>query len=388
MKKITIYVFVCALILSCSSVKQTRQFINMGNYDEAINLAVKKLQSNKLKKGNQPYVIMLKEAFDKAVIADNEKITFLEKENNPQKIEELYNLYKKLSERQNKIKPLLPLKIIESNKDVSFNFTNYQNDIIETQLALVKHLYKKSMTTLENKYLSKLDYRDVHNDLSYIQKLSPNYKDVVNLLNFTHQKGTDLVYVTLKNETNKVIPKRLEEDLLNFDTYRLNDFWTVYHVKKDNRINYDYQLQLNFRNIDISPERVNEKELIKEKEIEETITIKDDSGKEVKTIKKINAICTVYQITQLKNCEIRGNVKYIDLKNNNQIIENFPIVSRYAFTHIYGSYKGDKRALNDDFLRIIGAKEVPFPSNEQMIYDTGNDLKEKLRSIFVKNNFR
>ena len=388
MQKNILILALSILIISCSSVKQARQSINKGNYTEAINLAVKKLQNNKSKKGNQPYILMLKEAFDKAVLKDNEQITFLSKENNPEKIEALYNLYVKLSERQKKIQPLLPLTLKETNKEVVFDLVNYQNDLVETQQQLVAHLYSKSLLDLKAKNLSKLDYRAIHEDLNYVQKLSPNYKNVNRLLNTIHQKGTDIVYVTLQNETDKVIPKRLEEDLLNFDTYRLNDFWTVYHVKKDKTVDYDYQLQLNFRNINVSPERVNEKELIREKEVEETVIVKDSLGKKVESVKIVRAICTIYQITQTKTCEVRGNVKYIDLKNNNQIIENFPLVSGYVFTHVYGNYRGDKRALNDSFLQIIRAKEVPFPSNEQMIYDTGKDLKNKLRNIFTKNNFR
>jgi len=45
---------------------------------------------------------MLKEAFDKAVMEDHEKITFLKNENNIEKIEVLFNLYHRLSDRQKK----------------------------------------------------------------------------------------------------------------------------------------------------------------------------------------------------------------------------------------------------------------------------------------------
>jgi hypothetical protein len=31
---------------------------------------------------------------------------------------------------------------------------------------------------------------------------------------------------------------------------------------------------------------------------------------------------------------------------------------------------------------------VPFPSNEQMVYDSGEDLKAKLKDIIVRNKFR
>ena len=36
---------------------------------------------------------------------------------------------------------------------------------------------------------------------------------------------------------------------------------------------------------------------------------------------------------------------------------------------------------------LLMAKSVVFPSNEQMIYDTGTDLKRKLKAIIAGNKF-
>ena len=55
--------------------------------------------------------------------------------------------------------------------------------------------------------------------------------------------------------------------MLNFEAYHLNDFWTVYHNKKQASLNYDFTLELMFRDIMISPEHVYEKEFVKEKQI-------------------------------------------------------------------------------------------------------------------------
>ena len=87
------------------------------------------------------------------------------------------------------------------------------------------------------------------------------------MLQEVHKRGTDFVFVALKNKTRQVIPKRLEKDLLNFDTYGMNDFWTIYHSRKQPSIHYDFNLELVFRDIRISPERIKDREIIREKEI-------------------------------------------------------------------------------------------------------------------------
>ena len=43
-----------------------------------------------------------------------------------------------------------------------------------------------------------------------------------------------------------VIPVRLENDLLDFSTYGLNDKWTVYHSNKVKGIVYDYGFDCEF----------------------------------------------------------------------------------------------------------------------------------------------
>jgi hypothetical protein len=60
-------------------------------------------------------------------------------------------------------------------------------------------------------------------------------------------KGSDYVSVYTKNETNMIIPQRLQNDLLDFSTFGLNDKWTVYNSNK--RIDYDYGMVINFRQI-------------------------------------------------------------------------------------------------------------------------------------------
>lgn len=66
----------------------------------------------------------------------------------------------------------------------------------------------------------------------------------------------------------------------------------------------------------------------------------------------------------------------------------FPIESEFVFEHLYARYDGDKRALDQSFLDLLVLKAIAFPTNEKMIYDTGNDIKQRLKSIITRNKFR
>ncbi len=397
MRKTTLLLILSVLVLaSCSSVKTTEKALNTGNYDKAISLSIEKLAKNKTKEKNQPHVLMLQEAFRKAADRDLDRISFLEKEQNPENFETIYTLYQRLKNRQERIKPLLPLRILSSGRNAKFKLVNYTDRILTAKENYAGYLYENGVALLNEGDRNKINYRRAFDELRHLDKISPNYRDTRNLIEEAHAKGIDYVHVSVRNRTEQIIPRRLERDLLAIDTYGLNDLWTQYHAKKDRNIRYDFDLELDFRDIIISPEQVHEKEVIKERRIKDGFKylrdnsgnyVKDSLGNKIKVDKFKRIRCTFYQFTQFKSSKVTGVVKYIDNRTN-QLLQRFPIQSEFVFEHIYADYDGDRRALDKSFIDLLDETSVEFPSNEQMVYDTGTDLKQKLKHIITRNKFR
>jgi len=188
----------------------------------------------------------------------------------------------------------------------------------------------------------------------------------------------------------------LRNDLLDFSTYGLNDKWTVYHSNKQKGIDYDYGMMINFRQIYISPEQIKEKEFVKERVIKDGVKklidangkeVLDEKGKVVMVDNMRNATVRIYEFRQFKSCQITAKVDYVNFINN-QLLQSFPITSEFIFENIYATYKGDRRASDDNYYSYFDKKSVVFPSNEQMVYDTGEDLKAKIKDVISRNPFR
>ena len=109
MKKILLFCTVSLFLLACGGVKKTQEAVNTGNYVSAINKALQNLSDNKTKKGHQPYVILLEEAFQKHTNREMENIAFLQKDGNPANYEAIFKSYTNLKQLQERIRPLLPL---------------------------------------------------------------------------------------------------------------------------------------------------------------------------------------------------------------------------------------------------------------------------------------
>lgn len=391
MNKTTIYLLLLIIASACG-VKNTKNMISEGEFDSAIEKATQKLRKNKTNKKSKQYISLLEEAFAKAKQRDNNDISFLVKDANPQKLEQIFNIYKNLNARQEKIRPLLPLKI--NGSEAVFIFEDYSEQIISSKKALVKYLYDNSKALLYTK--DKMNARRAYNDLIYLNELSPSYNDVSSLINDAQFKGTDFVHVYTKNETKMVIPVNLNNALLDFSTYGLNDKWTEYHGIKQKNISYDYGLVIAFRQINISPEQVKEREFTVEKEIIDGKkklldargrVVKDSLGKDVMVdnIKIVKAL--INEVRQFKTVQVVAKIDYINL-NTNQLLESFPISSEFVFENFYAKMKGDKRAVDSKYLPNFRNGPVPFPNNQQMVFDTGEDLKNQLKGIIKQHKFR
>ena len=384
MKKIT-FLLVFLILASCG-VKQTTNRLTSGDYDGAIESAVRGLRGNKNAKGKQDYVYLLEEAFAKAKERDLRNIETWSQDANPVNLEKIFNTYISLNNRQE--------LIINEGRDAIFPMENYSTEIVNSKNALSNYLYTTSKNEL--KTANKLQARAIVDDLTYLNQINPGFKDVNSLLEEARFKGTDFVHVYTKNETNVMIPVRLQNDLLDFSTYGLNDKWTVYHSNRQQGIVYDFGIILNFRQINISPEQIREKEVTQEKQIKDGVKnlvdangniVRDSLGNAIKVDKFITVKGTAYQFTQFKACQVTAKVDYIDF-NTNQLINAYPLASEFIFEHIYATVRGDRRAFDEQFISYFGRRAVPFPSNEQMVYDTGEDLKMKLKDIISRNRIR
>lgn len=393
MKKILLFSII-TLLVACSGVKKTSEALNSGNYVSAMNRAIKNLAENKTKKGNQTYIILLEDAFAKNTQREQSEISFLQNDGNPANLETIYNKYLQLKEIQQRIRPLLPLTLYEEGRDARFSFVNYDAKILNTKDDLSEHLYNNALGLLSSAR-TKADYRAAYDDLNYLQEINPGYKATVAKMDEAYNKGLEYVRVEIANQTEQIIPERLENELLDFNAFGIDNFWLQYHTNPLSNVKYDYAMNLDFMEINVSPERVNETQIIKERQIKDGWeylldrngnVVKDSLGNKIKVDKMRTVTCKFFQFTQSKSAQIGAKVRFADLRNG-QEINAYPLSSQFVFEHIFANFQGDKRALEDDLLVYLNAREVPFPSNEQMVYDAGEDLKTRLKGIVSKYQF-
>lgn len=394
MKKILLFIGITTFVIGCGGVKKTQEALNSGDYLNAINTSIQRLTENKSKKGNQQYILLLEEAYKKNTERELQHIAFMEKGGNESDYELIFKTYSSLRSIQERIKPLLPLRLNEENRIAKFEFNDYENEIIDYREDLSEYLYDNAehlLTTAVNKS----DYRKAYEDFAYLEEISPGFEDTREKMDEALNKGMDYVNVEVVNNSQQIIPSRLSERLLNFNTYGLDQPWIKYHSNQVRNITYDYNMQISLENIAISPERVSEKQIIREKQVKDGFKyakdrsgniITDSLGTKIKIDKFKTVRCDFEQFIQTKSALVGGQVVFLNLKTEQQL-DNYPISSEFVFEHSYATANGDKRALDDEFLPLLKLQSVPFPTNEEMVYDAGEDLKARIKDILIRQRF-
>ena len=391
----TIILFVTALLLfSCNSVKRNQKLLAGGNYDQAIELAVKKLAKDRNSKKSGEHVQLLEDAFKKAADRDKRRINFLSKDINPTASREIYYLYQDLEGRQALLRPILPFYSEALGRNAKFKLVDYSDEIVAAKNRFADDLHAEAVTYLG--YNTVMDSRTAYKRLQELQQVKSNYPKLNALLNDAHFKGTDFVKVELNNRSGQIIPGQLQRELLDFNTYGLDDFWTEYHVNRENGIQYNFGIILNFKQISVSPERISEKEFRRKKRVKDGWkykldrngnVVKDSLGNDIKVDVYKVVTARVMYTTQTKSVLVGGDVLYRDLERGRDI-DRHPLASEFIFENEFAKFRGDERALNEEDLDFLEFDFVPFPTSEQMVFDAGEDIKVRLKAILKDNSLR
>ena len=381
MKRFSVILFLALFAISCTS---SQKLLERGQYDRAIDKAVEKLQK---KPGDSDELAVLKEAFEMANMFDNERIEYLELEGNDENWIEIFELYEQLDRRQDKIRRL-PSQIRNQ-----FTFVNYDRAIIDSKSAAADLSYRRGLEYMERG--GKENYRLAWAEFIRTAELYPGYQDVEQKIEEARDLGLNHALFAAENNSKVMVPDYFTTELSRLTLRDLNTRWLNFDTFENENITYDHLVMLNVTNIVFSPESV-ERQIIREsKEIQDGMTYayddngnvrKDSLGNDIRVPNMITVSAEVTEVLQQKTAFVGGTVDMYELESD-QLIHTDNLSVEFLFENRYGMVSGDERALSEETEEIVGGRELPFPSNEQMVMDAADLLKEQTKNI-IRNERR
>ena len=371
------------LLTSCHT---AQKYVESGDYDSAIDLCIRKLKGKPKK--NIDYVHGLEVAFRKAQARDLAAIEQLKAENRPELWERIHQIHLDIRTRQNKVMPLTPL-VSKNGYRAQILFEDIATMERQSREKAAEYLYDQSVTLLERAERGdKLAARKAHGMLIDLQKrYYPNYRDKDELLAKARDLGTSYVVFEVKNQSGKLLPRGFAERLMTMDKKGLDTEWREYSFEEKPGLHYDYKATLKVRDIDISPERVQERSYTDEKKIQDGWdyvldkrgnVVKDTLGNDMKVARMVFIRAEILEVHQTKAARIAGNIEVRDIRNGS-LLETCEVGTEVIFENYASTFRGDERALTQDSKNRMGNRPLPFPQDEDMLVQAAERLKPEVK---------
>lgn len=383
-------IFAPALLLTSflltTACRSTQKFIETGDYDSAVSLAVDKLQGRKKKKDE--FVRGLEIAFRKAQAQDLNTVSQLTAEGRPENWARINEIHHCIQDRQRLVEPLLPL-VSEKGYKARIQLVDIATMERESREKAAEYLYNKALALIERGQRGdKNAARDAYYTLTKLESnYYRSYKDKEQLKRLARQFGTSYVLFEVKNQSPQVLPSAFADRLLAIGKQELDSEWKAFYFEPQAGIQYDYKAIFRITRIDASPERVNERRYVDEKEMQDGWdyvldkrgnVMKDTLGNDIKTPRMVRIRAQVVEVQQTKAVRLAGYVEIRD-EARNTLLDTRDLSTEVLFENYASTFMGDQRALTDDSRRRIGNRPLPFPPTEDMLVQAAERLKPNLR---------
>jgi len=387
MKRIVPFIFILTIILSgCSS---SKKLLQKGNYDAAIDKAVKQLRKDP-KDAKQ--IEILDQSYRVANDQDNERVRFLKMEGRPNNWDEIYLVYKALNDRQSLVRTVTPLNM--NGRSLDFPYVDYMPDMVNAKRKAAEFYYAHGNELMKSGL--KESYRQAFAEFIRAKQYVGDYEGIDNKIQDAKYQGMSRVFVSIQNSSILKFPKEFEQDLLALDLPSLNSEWVEYHTQNlNNDTQYDYFVNVNVKNIVVSQDQTMQKDSVIKRDVEDGFTyvldkkgnvMRDTLGNDIKLKKYKTLQCALVESVQSKACRIDGDVEVIQM-NPNKVLKKDPIGAQSTFEHISSRALGDTQALTPKLLERTKSSPVPFPSDLEMVMRCSESLKMAIRGA-IQNNRR
>jgi hypothetical protein len=167
-----------------------------------------------------------------------------------------------------------------------------------------------------------------------------------------------------------------------------------YHTQNlDQNIQYDYFVNVNVKNVLVTPNQTLQRDSVIKREIEDGFVyvldkkgnvMKDTLGNDIKQKKYKTVQCALIETIQRKTCQIDGDIEVIQM-NPNKVLKKDPIGAQSNFENISSRALGDLQALSPAQLERTRSQIVPFPADIDMVIRCSESLKQAIRGAMMNN---
>jgi len=370
MKKIY-FLFFIAVITWLASCKSASKLYQKGNYDEAVQVAVKKLQ----KDPNDPKLrSVVQDSYRYAVTDHENRIRNYSSMDNEMKWEWMYNEYSDLQNLYNVI--FKAPSVFEQVRP-----KNYSSDVNANAAKASDVHYNRGMQLMNNN--DRQSFKDAYREFKSAISFKPGDANIQRKINEAYDAALTVVAIVPINNygfqyaSYNYQLQNFDNDLVRMLQHNTgNEFVKFYSTWETQRLNIvpDEIVELHFTQINIGriQDNYSTKEVSRDVVVKETV-YKPDSV--IKQYAKVKANITTTQRTMSSQGDLSVNIR----DKNGKWIWSDNVVGKSSWSTEFSSYTGDERALSDEDKQMVNKTQSTPPREEDII----KCIQESVYSDFV-----
>ena len=377
MKKIYTLLII-GFVLLIGACKTASKLYNKGNYDEAVQLAVKKLQ----KKPDNEMRSLLQSAYHYAVNDHETRIRQLSDNSNDLKWEWIYNEYASLQRLYEAIHRSPEALSIVNPVDYSSYLNTYADKAADTRV-------ERGMQWMDKG--DKLSFRNAYNEFNAALQYRPGDLAIVDRKNEAYEMAVINVVVMPVDNYRYRFSSYNDNELRNFENEILNQlkyntgnhfvrFYSSWEANSQN-IQADQFVDFRFTTFDIGRTRDERstREVSKDIVVKETVYRPDSV---VREYKKVFAKITTTNRSTSSEGNLQVNVRDI----NGHWLWSDNIRGNHSWCTEFSTFTGDERALSESDKQLVNRREEYAPHDNEIIRCIINEINGQMTGR-VRNYF-
>lgn len=354
------------LLFSCKTAEKLYQ---KGRYDEAVELAAKKLS----KKPNDASLLQTLQSAYRFAIDDHEsRIRNFSNTNTDLKFENIYVEYLDLQRLYDAIHRSPSVYDIVQPTDYSAYITTYQEEAANAR-------YERGLTLMDDN--TKTGARNAYYEFQKALSLKPGDLTIQQRMNEAYNNAVTNVVVLPLNRygfqysSYNYDMNNFNYNILNYLNSSNSSPFVRYYTSQDaqsTNVRTDNVVEMKFSDVNIGRYRDQRttREVSKQIVGKETVYSKDSVIKEYITVKaKITTTTRTLQADGLLQATARDY--------NNKWLWSDTYRGDYNWSASFATYTGDERALSDEDKKMVSAREQYPPSNDEIIRIIMNEIQNK-----------
>jgi hypothetical protein len=371
-----------SILIMAYSCKTASKSYQKGNYEDAIERGVKKLQKD-------PYDYetkdLVQQSYNYSVNQHEDRIRILANGRNDNRFEQIYQEYRELQKLYDIIHEYPAVAKLIKTTDYSEYVDTYRDKSVEIHVIKAEKWIDRG---------TKVDYREAYKEFNVALHYRPE--------DFELRKRRDSAY-------DAALTKVVISPIQNYGGYQYSSTYQLQNFQKDVIRTLGYNLNNEFvkfyseneaRNKDITPDQILELNLSRIsigqpndnkniREVSKEVVIKEIVYKPDSIIKQYGTVKA--KITTTKRTLTSQGDLYVTMRDTKgRVIWNDRFTGEHRWQGESASYTGDERALGDADKTLLNQSSYNPPTEDQIMEELlrkiQDDLTLRLRSYYTRYN--